>query len=749
MEDEPDSVKQSMTVRTRRKLLSLFNIDATLIQSLKVHELQQQPPFTKEAITQLESEEIVVTEKMYCSSCAVSFTDRNAQILHYKLDWHRYNLKLSLAGLPHMEQSTFDEEMRKREMEGAEISSISGSESSDDEVKASKIDCLQLLPDLIPSPDNLDGIRDKTSNHHPKAFFHLPNGDLASVYRTFLAPKHEWESADTGVFACPLQLLQELAKRLPSVKIAVFMTGGGHFAAAVFQGSKVIQHKTFHRYVVRAKQGGNQSTKDASGHAPKSAGASLRRYNEAALAADVKELLGETWASLIADCDSIFIRAPSSFKHIFFSGKPAPLNRTDPRVRSIPFMTRRPTFAEVQRVFNLLTSFELYEEDSVDCLHLGNGGLPKSSPKKWTPNKPAKIKNDSKLEKNPSSTQELSESDVEDGTVDLVTSFETLDTTELKQFDCDMGKGRKRRNRGKKSNLNVSGDFDADESSNKLVKDDTLISSIHASFKNLLLTFARTTDKENFDRTLTNCESAFMDKLSKPEMADEAVMKDTSDAIHVFKKQILNHKIRIGITQQFTTLLHIGAAAAAEARTGHTSEASEGLAFVNHLLMLGCDPAMKNSEGKTVYLATGDKAVRNFLRGFRSQNPDLYDYEAAQIPTPLDPAEASAKAAKTADRKKKMKLQKKERDKDKKEQLAREYALEQEKAAEAKERHEFLALSDREKRALAAEKRLAAQHNRCCLCAQDLTGQVPFEYLDLKFCSPKCLQQHRRTASGM
>jgi hypothetical protein len=34
---------------------------------------------------------------------------------------------------------------------------------------------------------------------------------------------------------------------------------------------------------VRAKAGGRQSAKDASGRAPQSAGASLRRYNEQAL----------------------------------------------------------------------------------------------------------------------------------------------------------------------------------------------------------------------------------------------------------------------------------------------------------------------------------------------------------------------------------------------------------------------------------------------------------------------------------
>ena len=63
------------------------------------------------------------------------------------------------------------------------------------------------------------------------------------------------------------------------------MLGGGHFAGAVFIGNKPILHKTFHCYTVRAGQGSSQSTRDgqSGGSHPKSAGASLRRYNEMSL----------------------------------------------------------------------------------------------------------------------------------------------------------------------------------------------------------------------------------------------------------------------------------------------------------------------------------------------------------------------------------------------------------------------------------------------------------------------------------
>lgn len=62
------------------------------------------------------------------------------------------------------------------------------------------------------------------------------------------------------------------------------MLGGGHFAGCVFKGSEPILHKTFHCYTVRQGQGGSQSSRDnkSATSQPKSAGASLRRYNETA-----------------------------------------------------------------------------------------------------------------------------------------------------------------------------------------------------------------------------------------------------------------------------------------------------------------------------------------------------------------------------------------------------------------------------------------------------------------------------------
>ena len=69
---------------------------------------------------------------------------------------------------------------------------------------------------------------------------------------------------------------------------------------------------------------------------------------------------------------------------------------------------------------------------------------------------------------------------------------------------------------------------------------------------------------------------------------------------------------------------------------------------------------------------------------------------------------------------------------------------------ESEEKNRFLNLSDREKRALAAEKRLLAQNQelpsaqRCFQCGIDIGGKIPFEYLDYRFCTPKCVKEHRK-----
>ena len=71
------------------------------------------------------------------------------------------------------------------------------------------------------------------------------------------------------------------AQRLPLCTYwCIVMAAGGHFAIALFERDKIIQHKTFHKYVIRAKQGSAQTAHDQkTGGKARSAGANLRRQN--------------------------------------------------------------------------------------------------------------------------------------------------------------------------------------------------------------------------------------------------------------------------------------------------------------------------------------------------------------------------------------------------------------------------------------------------------------------------------------
>jgi len=187
---------------------------------------------------------------------------------------------------------------------------------------------------------------------------------------------------------------------------AVVLAGGGHFAAAVYSmapgraggaakggattrgGHVAVAHKTVHRYVTRKKAGGRQSTKDAQSgtKAPKSVGSSLRREMEVGLENDIRATVRE-WSAPGAPlerCTRIFVAAPGPANQANLFGPrdrlqvgPASpgaalacmrgmgtLHRQDPRVRGVPFSTRRATFSETQRAIDQLSLVHFVDEDN-------------------------------------------------------------------------------------------------------------------------------------------------------------------------------------------------------------------------------------------------------------------------------------------------------------------------------------------------------------------------------------------------
>lgn len=202
-----------------------------------------------------------ISDKLFCSACDQIFQNHQEQREHYKLDWHRFNLKQRLKSKPTVSASDFE-----KQSSTGDLSSISGSEDS-----TSEEDLLTLDEGRAESEKP-----NRPSGFYPHQFlFRNAQGQFLYAYRCVLGP-HQIPPENTEL------LLQNLQNGGPRHYV-VLMAAAGHFAGAIFQGREVVAHKTFHRYTVRAKRGTAQGLQDAQGRASRSAGANLRRYNEAML----------------------------------------------------------------------------------------------------------------------------------------------------------------------------------------------------------------------------------------------------------------------------------------------------------------------------------------------------------------------------------------------------------------------------------------------------------------------------------
>ncbi|KAJ7345999.1 hypothetical protein JRQ81_001949 [Phrynocephalus forsythii] len=252
-----------------------------------------------------------VSDRMYCSACARGFDSREEQTEHYRLDWHRFNLKQRLLGRRMLTAEEFEVKTQ-----AGDVSSISGSDSSDSE-SGSESD---------PQPDQNRKGKERSPQSpwlNPRShrvLFRNSQGQLISVYRCVL-------SNAKGSIEEPAELVTAFQKQSPKTSWVILLAGGGHFAGAVFKGDEVLEHKTFHRYTVRASRGTAQGTRDAQGSMPKSAGASLRRYNEMALLKDIQELLA-SWAKHIQEAECIFLRAPRNNRALFLRQQKRSISKT-------------------------------------------------------------------------------------------------------------------------------------------------------------------------------------------------------------------------------------------------------------------------------------------------------------------------------------------------------------------------------------------------------------------------------------
>ncbi|KAF5952930.1 hypothetical protein HYC85_010874 [Camellia sinensis] len=284
-----------------------------------------------------------------CNTCKAEFESLQDQRSHFKSDIHRFNVlksgcgrrngsgdpvavagckgrsvtvavKLSVAGKDTVKEEDFDELTSDSLFRDYDISSISGSEDEDERGS-------------FPQNNVHSGLSRSLNKSYISIF---RKGREVSIWKCLLLNEADnilFENDklvagdDGGFMRClrekevieKLKFLIHEPRDNTHLRI-VLLASGGHFAGCVFDGNSVVAHKTFHRYVVRAKAGKKQSSKDATGRAAHSAGASLRRYNELALKKEIQELLA-AWKPYFDASSCVFIYAPSNNRQLLFDGE--------------------------------------------------------------------------------------------------------------------------------------------------------------------------------------------------------------------------------------------------------------------------------------------------------------------------------------------------------------------------------------------------------------------------------------------
>ncbi|XP_077129231.1 tRNA endonuclease ANKZF1 [Ranitomeya variabilis] len=638
-----------------------------------------------------------ISDRMNCSTCQCKFDSREEQREHYTLDWHRFNLKRRIRGAEVLSEEDFQEKTR-----AGDVSSISGSDSESSD---------ELEPRTTSEPGDSSSPNIAQSIRAQRVLFRNGEQQLLSVYRCVLGAAKDLEVTAQQL----LSWVKRLQEQPPVV--VILMAGGGHFAGAVYQGKEVIKHKTFHRYTVRAKRGTAQSVHDSQNHVARSAGAALRRYNQAALMADINQLL-QSWTDHIKEAQGVYLRAPRSDKSPFL-GRNSPITRKDPRVFGIPFCTRRATYREVQRVHTHLFTLQLYEMAVASSL------FSRTQVKTLRPRKPGRTE----VKEQRTDAADVSEEE-SPASEELVEEELTISTLDLREHEVEPRRRRKKRK--KREGTSVTGpsvtsrrteqdredeDSAAEETENYTPQPSSALEGDELSrTRNVLFTCCKTGDAETAKQMLQDVLSS-SDDSSGPRLCSPGVVP-----------MLVNEHLPV----EGRTLLHVAAAA------GHGEVAC--------LLMdAGWDPALRDTNAQTPYSVSADKRTRLLFRKYRVENPDKYNYSKSQIPGPI----SEEVEARKAEKKRVQRAQRKQKEKDDKEERLR-------REAEEAEKKRFAALTEREKRAMAAERRLAAQLNltnetagtsvrRCWQCGELLLGKIPFEYLEFSFCSTRCLQEHRRS----
>ncbi|VVD01433.1 unnamed protein product [Leptidea sinapis] len=527
------------------------------------------------------------------------------------------------------------------------------------------------------------------ATRHCKAFFTNSSGQVFCIYRCILHHKKEELSTDGEGYAW-VERCQHLT--IPGyLRWAVLMVSGGHFAGAIFSGAIPVVHKTHHSYVTRRGQGQAQANRDQHGHMPRSAGASLRRYNQEQFLKHVQDIISG-WATDLNGCSLVLYRAVGALNQGALFGKNSPLNRDDLRVRVLPFPTRKPTYKEVKRVHETVASIEVYEN-----LELFQKALIAASAKPTT-----KTGSDTNAER-------------------------SKKTQKSPGKPIDRAKSRERTPRELPMQMISSEDEGPCYIDSETPVDWIKVLSEQKS-KGIVLNSRKDLLNDNSASGNTSCseQDNVIDKKTKKKKAEE--IKPLKHPISKIPTNVKRMWMAISGNElsSLETILESWegdievACNTQDPVDGNTALHKAAIAakpdMVLEILSAGGDPCIRNRHLQTPYASTPHHDTRIAFRMFQAQFPEKYNYNKSQIPGPLTPELLEQEKEKKAAQKR----AKRQRGK--------------EKQMEKNKTNEFLLLPDAEK--------VKADQPRCFLCGTFLPKK-PFEYESFKFCTIKCLQNHR------
>ncbi|VDO07933.1 unnamed protein product [Rodentolepis nana] len=688
-----------------------------------------------------------------CICCKLTFDNNEEQKAHFKSDEHA---------------ALVSKNVRRPESGGwlyetwNETDSDSSSESSEseNEEKQDKNSCELKMPGSV-----------KKSVVGSLAMFRNRRQEIIGIHRCLIRSRE-----------APVKYFDDVLKRIDLLRNSRFwaflLYSGGKFAGAIFDEDRVVVHKTFHRYTVRAKQGGSQTVRDGalggmSGH--KSAGSALRRHGEIAIRSDVANLLHVKWRSYMQACQliltitarrnhSIFTTPPSCCapsespniieneghssggesgdKEPILASGPDPqaveavgvkmgLVAGDPRLRRLSGGARSISYAHIKELQAEFSKFRVYEPFvDLSLISLSDRrqmeeGVPmvfeSKSGRLFYGTLPELLKNtpssaSQKIPKEPSESSNPPQASFIEQPAGAMTAPST---------SASRKKRRQRKNRQKRREKD--GDQSGSTSDSKFDSDNSNDASTRRADEWMNTASSSKLNQSSPDKVSLN--SIYDKYMRQILMATANRDEEDLQQLLTVPNPTLSAARGIEFPRDQETLHSILNSVQVWFGKGllHTAvELSDDPDILDILLNAGCRLEVKDANGMTAYQLAdkiGKRKLTSHLRHLRTEYPDRYDYAKAGLPPLQSPGNPGGSVKRRN----------------------QPTALTNEVITRKSDKS-----SMREKCAAAAEKRASQSQFKekpqitCNKCSADMTAIEPFSYLNFVFCSPECMRKHRQ-----